>query len=145
MPRGVYARRPRTEVVADRMAGVKREPLRTRWESVKKDEEDWLRPFTEQSVEVALRYLEDLRIVCEKAAKILNQRINPADNIKCSGPGCKNDVSGTRPNGFPKYIAVKWIRDPDNPSLGRNMFFCSEICNNMWVRAQMGGGGTDGK
>jgi hypothetical protein len=145
MPRGVYIRRPRSEVVSERISGVRREAVRHRWESVKKEQEEWLKPFHELEVEVALRYLEDIRIICEKAGTILNARINDNKNIKCSGPRCGKDLTGTRPNGMPKWIAKMDFKDKSNPNIFHCLYYCSELCRNEYTRAHMLSAVSDGK
>jgi hypothetical protein len=141
----VYVRRPHEEIVAERIAGVPPERSRERWESIKKDEAQWLRPFTELEVNVALRYLEDLRIVCQKAGTILNARINDNQSIKCSGPRCGHDLSGTRPNGMPKWIKKMDFKDKTNPEIFHCLFFCSELCANEFSRKHMQNAVSDGR
>jgi hypothetical protein len=145
MPRGIYDRKPRTEIVARKMAGVKREAPKNRWESIKNEHEQWIKPFKELPVEVALRYLEDLRIVCSKGGEILNMRINDNTKIKCSGPRCGNDLTGTRPNGMPKWIAKMDFKDRTNPEIFHCLYFCCELCKNEYTRVNMNNAVTDGK
>ena len=129
----------------ERISGVKPERSRDRWESIRKEEEQWLRPFRELEVQVALRYLEDLRMVCEKAGNILNARINDNSNIKCAGPRCGHDLTGTRPNGMPKWIAKMDFKDKTNPEIFHCLYFCSELCKNEYTRKNMNNAVSDGK
>lgn len=120
-----------------------RQSVMVRWESVKQEREEWLVPFHKLSIERAMTYLEDLRDVCELAGGIMNERISkdPA-NMRCAGPRCGKDLSGLRPNGLPKWIAKKDLRDKNHPEIIRSLYFCSELCNNEWVRKTQGAGGT---
>lgn len=122
-----------------------RQAVLQRWESVQQEQEAWLKPFHELEIERAMRYLEDLRVITSKAGEIMNRRINEGKNIKCSGPRCGKDLTGLKSNGLPKWISKKDFKDVKNPEIWHCLYFCSEICNNEWVRSQMGGGGTDGK
>jgi hypothetical protein len=145
MPRGIYPRRAHSEVVAEKISGVRREAVRHRWDSVKKEQEEWLRPFRELEVEVALRYLEDMRRICEQAGTILNARINDNSNIKCSGPKCGKDLTGTRPNGMPKWIAKMDFKDKVNPEIFHCLYFCTELCRNEFTRDHLNNAVSDGK
>jgi len=144
MPKGIYNRRPRAEVVKERIEGrndlskVRSDSAMARWESVREEKENWLIPFRKLDVERALRYLEDLRIICSEAGVILNERINSGKKIKCSGPRCGNDLTGLRPNGMPKWVAKKDFKDLKNPEVWHCLYFCSDVCSNEWTRAQMG-------
>lgn len=152
MPRGVYVRKSTTAIVNPGRPG---RPLvnpaahaehaaNHRWESVKKDRELWMSPFYVNSIENAMAYLEDLRKITEEGGHILNDRIGKdKSRMRCAGPHCGKDLSGTRPNGMPMWIAKKDLRDKDHPEIIRSLFFCSELCNNSWVRLHMGAmGGT---
>jgi len=118
----------------------------SRWDSVREEQQKWLDPFTKLPLERALQYLEDLRKVTERAGFIINERINsPGKPIRCAGTRCGKDVSGTNPSGTPRYIAVVYQKDPRHPEIGQNLYFCSELCKNQWVRDGQGARGTDGK
>jgi hypothetical protein len=145
MPPGIYKRRPHAEIVAERIAGIRRKAVLTRWESVKAEQEKWIRPFQEQPIEVAMRYLEDLRTICERGGNIMNARINDNNSIKCSGPRCGHDLTGLKPNGMPKWIKKMDYKDKRHPEIFHSMYFCSELCANEFTRASMGASGTDGK
>jgi len=156
MPRGVYARKGTTAIANPDRPGPIR-PLKNptahaehaakqRWESVKEDRELWMSPFYLQSIEKAMVYLEDLRKIVEEGARILNDRIGKdASRMRCAGPRCGKDLSGTRPNGMPLSIAKKDLRDKNHPEIIRSLFFCCELCNNQWARIQGGGMGGDGR
>jgi hypothetical protein len=145
MPRGVYVRKSLRETSLDKIAGIRRAAVMERWKSVKEEQEKWIKPFEEQPVEIALRYLEDLRIICERGGTILNARINDNKNIKCSGPRCGKDLTGTRPNGMPKWIAKMDFRDKNNPEIFHCLYYCSELCRNEFTRKQMNNAVSDGK
>jgi len=144
MPRGVYVRRPLAERRQERIEGkqrlsdIRRDSALSRWESVKDEHDEWLIPFRKLDVERALRYLEDLRIICTQAGVILNERINAGKLIKCAGPRCGKDITGLRPNGMPKWIAKKDFKDTHNPEIWHTRYFCSELCNNEFVRDAVG-------
>jgi hypothetical protein len=147
MPRGVYQRTTYAgKPVKRHISKVRTEAALVRWESVKQEQEEWLKPFRELSIERAMAYLEDVRKICEQAGHILNARISgDKTKIKCSGPKCGKDLSGTNPSGRPMWIAKKDFRDPNHPEIIRSLYFCSELHHNQWVHAQQGGGGTDGR
>lgn len=144
MPKGVYVRRPGAIVRAEIIAGkakisqIRHDAVMSRWESVQHEKEMWMLPFHKLDVERALRYLEDLRIICAEAGAILNQRINAGKNIKCSGPRCGKDLTGLKPNGLPKWIAKKDFKDVNNPEIWHTRFFCSQLCDQEFVRSQFG-------
>lgn len=144
MPRGVYVRRKLSEVRQEKLEGkhnisqVRHDAVMSRWESVQKEKEMWMIPFHKLDVERALRYLEDLRIICAEAGAILNERINAGTKIKCSGPRCGLDLTGLKANGMPKWIAKKDYKDVRNPEIWHTRYFCSELCNNEFVRSQVG-------
>jgi hypothetical protein len=144
MPRGVYPRRLRAEVRAEVIAGkahisqIRHDAVMSRWESVQKEKEMWMLPFHKLDVERALRYLEDLRIVCAEAGAILNERINAGTKIKCSGPNCGKDLTGLKPNGLPKWIAKKDFKDLKNPEIFHCLYFCSSLCDQEFIRSQVG-------
>jgi hypothetical protein len=148
MPRGIYehkTKQQRLDAQSQHISEVRKGAAEKRWDSVQQQREEWLAPFTDLPTERALRYLEDLRSICERGGYILNQRINSTEHITCGWKGCKRDLTGLGPNGMPKYIAVKWVKDPDNPQLSRNIYFCSQLCEQHWVREGGGARGTDGK
>jgi hypothetical protein len=124
-----------------------RKVVRARWDAVRSARASYMAPFQDESIEDAMRYLEELRKICEEGAQIMNSRINDEKNPKlCSGPGCKKscedrvDGSGQK---HPGYVAIKYIKDIENPGIGRNLFFCSELCEQKFVRAHNGAmGGT---
>lgn len=123
-----------------------RERVMVRWESVREERDKWLEPFYKLPIERALAYLEDLRKICEIAGGVLNERIgNDPQRMRCAGPRCGKDLSGLLPNGRPRWIAKKDMRDKEHPEIIRSLFFCSELCNNSWVRATQGAGGTTGQ
>lgn len=117
-----------------------------RWESVREEQEKWLEPFYKLPIERAMAYLEDLRKICEQAGYIMNQRIsNDPARMRCAGPRCGKDLSGLLPNGRPRWIAKKDLRDKEHPEIIRSLYFCSELCNNGWIRSTQGAGGTTGQ
>ena len=126
------------------LSQVRQAAVLSRWDSVKQEKEKWLEPFHKLPLERALVYLDDLRKVIEAAGLIMNQRINDPKNITVCEV-CKKDVSGTLPSGQVKWIAIKYIKNERNPSLGRNIYFCTELCNNQWVHKHLGALGGDGK
>jgi hypothetical protein len=144
MPRGVYPRRLRAEVRAEVIAGkahisqIRHDAVMSRWESVQKEKEMWMLPFHKLDVERALRYLEDLRIVCAEAGAIINERLNAGTKIKCSGPNCGNDLTGLKSNGMPKWIAKKDFKDKTHPEITHSLYFCSQLCDQEFIRSQMG-------
>jgi len=123
-----------------------RKAVLARWESVKEEREEWLRPFYQLPINSAMAYLEDLRKICEDASRIMNQRIG--DNklaMRCAGPHCGIDLSGTNPNGRPKWIAKKDVRDPNHPEIIHSLYFCCELHHNEYVRMSQGSMGTTGQ
>jgi hypothetical protein len=124
---------------------VKRKAVEARWQQVKDDRENWMRPFHDLRIEKALEYLTDLQRIWEEGSRILNERMGAEKNIKCSGPHCGKKLDGVRPNGMPLWVAKKDMKVPDKPGIIQSLYFCSELCNNEWVRKQQGAGGTDGK
>jgi hypothetical protein len=147
MPRGVYERTTYRGVQVKRhISKVRTEAILARWESVKKETEEWLKPFYDLPIERAMFYLEDLRKICEQAGHIMNERISgDKARMKCSGPRCGKNLEGTNPSGRPKWLAKKDLRDKDHPEIIRSLYFCSELCNNQWTRAQQGAMGGDGR
>jgi hypothetical protein len=148
MPRGVYERKVYAgkPVRQRRLSKIRQDAAISRWDSVRAEKENWLSPFRELTIERAMAYLEDLRKICEDAGHILNDRINnPKSPMKCAGPRCGKDLSGTNPSGRPKWIAKKDFRDEKHPEIIRSLYFCSELCNNGWARARQGAGGGDGR
>ena len=144
MPRGIYPRRKLAEVRQEKLEGkhnisqVRHDAAMSRWESVQKEKEVWIIPFRKLDVERALRYLEDLRIICAEAGTILNERLNAGTKIMCAGPKCKNDLTGLKSNGMPKWIAKKDFKDRNNPEITRALYFCSPLCDQEFIRSQMG-------
>lgn len=137
---------PRVKQIPKKLSKMKRDAVMVRWESVKLQREQWLDPFYKLPLERAMVYLEDLRKVCEHAAYILNDRLgNDPNKMRCAGPRCGKDLSGLLFNGRPKWIAKKDIRDATHPEIIRSYYYCSELCHNLWIRAQGGGAGGDGK
>ena len=147
MPRGVYVRKVYAgRPVKSRISKVRQEAALVRWDSVREQREQWLKPFRELPLDRAMPYLEDLRKICEDGGHILNERINhPSSPVKCAGPRCGKDLSGTNPSGRPKWIKTMYIKDAKNPEIGRSIYFCSEICSNAWARARQGSMGGDGR
>lgn len=137
--------KPNGESKAEHISEVRREAVLSRWESVQQERDNWLTPFRELSIERAMRYLEDLRVITTQAGHILNARINENKSIRCAGPGCTNDLTGVRPNGMPKWIAKKDFKDAQHPEIWHSLYFCTELCQNQWVKKQGGGSGGDGK
>jgi len=124
---------------------VMRKMVQMRWDQVKQDREDWIRPFHDLRIEKSLEYLTDLQRIWEEGSRIINERMGNERNIRCSGPRCGKELSGLKPNGMPKWLAKKDFKDPEKPGIIRSLYFCSELCNNQWVHDQQGGGGTDGR
>jgi hypothetical protein len=113
---------------------------------VRDERANWIRPFAELSIDRAMAYLEDLRKICEDAGHILNERINRVGSpVKCAGPRCGKDLSGTNPNGRPKWMAKKDYRDQKHTEIMHSLYFCSDTCSNSWARAQGGSHGGDGR
>lgn len=136
----------RPSVKKKSVSQIRQAAVLSRWDSVAQDREKWLEPFYKLPIDRAMSYLEDLRKVTESAGKIMNERINrPGSPLKCAGPRCGKDVSGTRPNGMPKWIGKKDFRDKHHPEIIHSLYFCSELCNNAWSRAHLGALGGDGK
>lgn len=129
----------------EHISEVRRKAVQLRWQQVKEDREDWIRPFNDLQIDKALEYHHDLQQIWEEGARILNDRIGNQKHIKCSGPRCGKKLDGVRPNGMPLWVAKKDMKDPKRPGLVLSLYFCSELCNNEWVHKQQGGGGTDGK
>jgi hypothetical protein len=121
---------------------VRREAVLARWESVRQQEADWLKPFHDLPIDRAMAYLEDLRKVTEKAGHIMNERINADKNLmRCCN--CKADLSGLLPNGRPKYMGKFDLRDKQNPEIIRSLYVCSSACQNAFARKHQGAlGGT---
>jgi hypothetical protein len=147
MPRGVYQRTVYAgKPVKRHISKVRQEAALVRWQSVKEEREQWLKPFRELPIDRAMPYLEDLRKICEDGGHIMNERINhPSSPVKCAGPRCGKNLEGTNPSGRPKWIKTMYIKDPKNPEIGRSIYFCSELCANGWARARQGAMGTDGR
>lgn len=124
---------------------VRRKAVEARWQQVKDDREDWMRPFHDLRIEKSLEYLTDLQRIWEEGSRIINERMGNEKNIKCSGPTCGKDLTGLRPNGMVKWIAKKDMKDEKHPGVIRSLYFCSELCNNAWVKKMNGAGGTDGR
>ena len=132
--------------VTKHISEVRRDAILSRWESVQQEQKEWLMPFHELPLARAMAYLEDLRKITELAGAIINQRIgNEYRLMKCAGPHCGKDMSGTLSNGRPKWIAKKDLKDKNNPEIIHSLYFCSEICHNLWVRQQQGAMGGDGR
>ena len=127
-----------------KISNIRREAVQSRWEAVREQEESFIEPFKTLPINKAMVYLDDLRHITEIGGHILNDRIGKDKNkMACSGPRCGKDLSGTRPNGMPLWIAKKDIRDKDIPNLIYSLYFCSELCHNQYVRAHNGAmGGT---
>ena len=121
---------------------ARRANIRARWESVREERERWLVPFRELKLERALDFLNDLQRIWEEGSAIINERINADKMVKCAGPRCGKDLSGTLPNGRPKWVGVKTIRNPRHPDIMQNIYFCSEVCQNMWIKKTDGAGGS---
>lgn len=144
MPRGIYPRRKLAAIRKEKLEGrsnlsqIRHNAVMSRWESVREEKDQWMIPFHKLDVERALRYLEDLRIICAEAGAILNERINAGTKIKCSGPRCGMDLTGLKPNGLPKWIAKKDFKDVNNPEIWHTRFFCSSLCDNEFIRSQVG-------
>jgi hypothetical protein len=120
------------------LSKMKRKAVMVRWESVEKQREEWLAPFYKLPIDRAMKYLEDLRDVCELAGGIMNERISKDDprNIRCAGPRCGKDLSIPLPTGKPRWIAKKDFKDKRHPEIWHSLYFCSELCNNAWIRSQ---------
>jgi hypothetical protein len=138
---------PVVEVVEkkEHISEVRKKAVEARWQQVKDDRENWMRPFHDLRIDKALEYLTDLQRIWEEGARIINERMGNNKHIKCSGPRCGKDLSGVRANGMPPWLAKKDFKDDKHPGVIKSLYFCSEQCNNEWVRKQQGGGGTDGK
>jgi hypothetical protein len=147
MPRGVYERKPKLPVgTSQHISKVRTDAVMARWESVRQERANWIRPFAELSIERAMAYLEDLRKICEDAGHILNERINRTGSpVKCAGPRCGKDLSGTNPNGRPKWMAKKDYRDAKHTEIMHSLYFCSDSCANGFNRAHQGAQGGDGR
>jgi hypothetical protein len=147
MPRGIYERTTyRGAPVKRHLSKVRHDAALARWDSVKREVEEWLKPFRELPIERAMFYLEDLRKICEQAGHIMNERISSdRARMKCSGPRCGKLLDGLNPNGRPKWIKKMDLRDKKNPEIIRSIYFCTELCANEWTRAQQGSMGGDGR
>jgi hypothetical protein len=147
MPRGVYVRTSYAgKPVKRHISKVRTEAALARWDSVKSEQEQWLKPFRELTIERAMAYLEDIRKICEQAGHILNARISQdKTKIKCAAPKCGRDLNGLTPAGRPKWMAKKDFRDKNHPEIIRSLYFCNDTCNNDWLRAQQGAMGGDGR
>lgn len=129
---------------AKKISTIRREAILSRWEAVRQEEDSFIEPFKTLPINQAMGYLERLRDITAEGGKILNQRIgNDKNKMRCSGPTCGKDLSGTRPNGMPLWIAKKDFRDDKIPELILSLYFCSESCHNMFARKHQGAmGGT---
>lgn len=147
MPRGVYVRTTYGgKPVKRHISKVRTEAAMVRWESVRTEQEQWLKPFRELTIERAMAYLEDIRKICEQAGHILNDRISQdKTKIKCASKKCGKDLNGLTPSGRPKWMAKKDFRDKNHPEIIRSLYFCNDTCNNDWLRAQNGAAGGDGR
>ena len=118
-----------------------------RWESVKANREEWLKPFRELPVPDALAYLEDLRRICQDAGAIINERINDSSLHKeCAF--CKKSCDDRQlANGqtMPSYASVKSFKRKNNPEIWDTFYFCSAACDNGWVRKHGGQYGGTGQ
>src|SRR5215472_11494818 len=93
--------------VPPRISRVRKQAVMVRWESVKLQREDWLKPFYKLPIERAMVYLEDLRQITVNAANIMNSRLgNDPNKMRCAC-GCGKDLSGTQPNGRPLWISKR--------------------------------------
>ena len=129
----------------EHVSEVRRKAVQARWSQVREDRDEWIRPFHDLRIEKSLEYLDDLQKIWEEGSRIITQRIGSQKDIKCGGPKCGKDLTGIRPNGMPKWVAKKDFNDQAHPGVIQSLYFCSELCNNEWVRKQQGGGGTDGR
>jgi len=147
MPRGIYERTTYRGVPVKRhISKVRHDAALARWDSVKREVEEWLKPFRELPIERAMFYLEDLRKICEQAGHIMNSRISDdKSKVKCAAPKCGKDLSGINPSGRPKWLAKKDFRDPNHPEIIRSLYFCSELHHNQWVHDRQGAAGGDGR
>jgi hypothetical protein len=147
MPRGIYVRTTYGgKPVKRHISKVRTEAILARWESVRQEQQEWLKPFRELTIERAMAYLEDIRKICEQAGHILNDRISgDKARLKCSGPRCGKLLDGLNPNGRPKWIKKMDMRDKNNPEIIRSIYFCTELCANEWTRKQQGSMGGDGR
>jgi ribosomal protein L34E len=125
-----------------RISMLRQEAILSRWESVRKEELAWMRPFSDLPLERALAYLEDLRKICEKAGHVINQRIGEdKGRMKCAS--CKKDLEGLTAAGRPKYLAKFDFRNKKNPEIFESIYLCSMLCQNNWARKHGGAmGGT---
>jgi hypothetical protein len=138
---------PEEPVVAEvekekHISEVRRKAVQIRWDQVKQDREDWIRPFHDLRIDRALEYHHDLQNIWEEGARILNERIGNEKHIKCSGPTCGKNLSGLKPNGMPKWIAKRDYNDIHHPGVIKSIYFCSELCANEYTKKQGGGAGT---
>lgn len=118
----------------------------SRWESVKREEQIWLRPFKELPIDRAIAYLEDLRKITEKAGHILNDRISEdKKRMVCAGPGCGISVEGLNSSGRPKWIAKMDFKDRKNPEIIRSLYFHSMECHNAYIKKHGGAYGGTGQ
>ena len=124
---------------------IRRKAVQMRWLQVEEDREDWIRPFHDLRIDKALEYHDRLQKIWEEGARIINERQGSGKNIKCSGPHCGKNLSGLKANGMVPWVSKKDFKDLKRPGIMISLYFCSEECNNLWVRKQQGGGGTDGK
>jgi hypothetical protein len=121
---------------------VRRKAVEARWDQVKDDRDNWMRPFHDLRIDRALEYLTDLQRIWEEGSRIINDRLGNEKNIKCSGPHCGKNLTGLRENGMVKWIAKRDFKDPQRPGIIRSTYFCSELCLNEHIKSQGGGAGT---
>lgn len=135
------------------LSEVRRDAALSRWDSVKQEKENWLKPFRELEVSRALSYLEDLRKITEEAGKIINSRMSESKSrqvcvnvlFKLRVATCRKDVSDRQGHGgmlVPGYVWRGVYRDENNPDIMHEYYACSAECQNAFMRK--GGGGMGG-
>jgi ribosomal protein L34E len=123
---------------------MKQQAVRVRWDAVKEQHEEFLEPFYKWSIDKAMEHLEVIRKFTEEAATVMNDRISK-DPRKEKCAICGKDLSGTQPNGRPKWIAKKDFKDKNHPEITHSFYYCSELHHNQWVAKQGGWAGNDGR
>jgi hypothetical protein len=92
-----------------------------RWAKVRKHEADLEEYFNSIPVDQALEELSLMRTDCDRAAKVINQRISPDDaNATCHTCG-----GGRQSNKG--WSMVRGVKDPKT-QIYSNEYFCSMIC-----------------
>jgi hypothetical protein len=110
--------------------------LKARYDSVREEREEWMKPFYSLPVDRAMAYLEDLRKICESAGTIMNERISKDTRNMLCACGCGKDLSGLKPNGLPKWCKKMDLKDKKHPEIWHSLYFAEAICVEKYTRYQ---------